>query len=43
MLSGLVSPDDGYLSVFGETDIHKIREQLGVCPQHNTLYEDLTV
>jgi ATP-binding cassette subfamily A (ABC1) protein 3 len=21
----------------------KIREQIGICPQHDTLYEDLTV
>lgn len=43
MLSGMVSPSDGYLSVLGETETTKIREKLGVCPQHDTLYEDLTV
>ena len=43
MLSGMVAPSDGYLSVFGETETQKIREKLGVCPQHDTLYEDLTV
>ena len=43
MISGMVSPNDGYLSVMGQTETQKIREQLGVCPQHDTLYEDLTV
>lgn len=43
MLSGMVSASDGYLSVLGETNTQKIREKLGVCPQHDTLYENLTV
>lgn len=25
MLSGMISPSDGYLSVLGETETHKIR------------------
>ena len=43
MLTGMVSPTDGYLSVLGQTETTKIREMLGVCPQHDTLYENLTV
>ena len=43
MLSGMVSATDGYMSVLGETNTQQIREKLGVCPQHDTLYEDLTV
>jgi ATP-binding cassette, subfamily A (ABC1), member 3 len=43
MLTGMTDPTKGYLSVHGETEVQKIREQLGVCPQHDTLYEDLTV
>jgi ATP-binding cassette, subfamily A (ABC1), member 3 len=31
------------LSVFGETETEAIRNQLGICPQHDTLYDDLTV
>lgn len=43
MLTGMIEPTDGYISVFGETELQKIRETIGVCPQHDTLYEDLTV
>lgn len=43
MLTGMIEPSDGYISVFGETDLDKIRAMIGVCPQHDTLYEDLTV
>lgn len=43
MLTGMTDPNKGYLSVYGQTEIQKIRELLGVCPQHDTLYEELTV
>jgi ATP-binding cassette, subfamily A (ABC1), member 3 len=43
MLTGIVEPTAGYLGVLGETEIEEIRKKLGVCPQHDTLYEDLTV
>lgn len=43
MLTGMIEPTDGYISVLGETELQKIRETIGVCPQHDTLYEDLTV
>jgi hypothetical protein len=29
--------------MFGEIELDKIRAMIGVCPQHDTLYEDLTV
>lgn len=38
MLTGMTDPNKGYLSVYGNTEIQKIREMLGVCPQHDTLY-----
>lgn len=43
MLTGMIEPTDGYISVLGETELYKIRSMIGVCPQHDTLYEDLTV
>jgi ATP-binding cassette subfamily A (ABC1) protein 3 len=43
MLTGLLDPTEGFISVFGETEMDSIRRMLGVCPQHDTLYEDLTV
>jgi ATP-binding cassette, subfamily A (ABC1), member 3 len=43
MLTGLLDPTEGFISVFGETEMDNIRRMLGVCPQHDTLYEDLTV
>jgi ATP-binding cassette subfamily A (ABC1) protein 3 len=27
----------------GDLELDKIRSKIGVCPQHDTLYEDLTV
>ena len=46
MLTGLTSPDTGTATIAGRdliTDIAKIRESLGVCPQHDVIFEDLTV
>ena len=43
MLTGMTDPTSGYLGVLGETETQNIREYLGVCPQHDTLYEDMTV
>jgi ATP-binding cassette, subfamily A (ABC1), member 3 len=43
MITGMTEPTSGYLGVLGETEIEQIRNKLGVCPQHDTLYEDLTV
>ena len=38
MLTGMIEPTDGYISVLGETWLYKIRSMIGVCPQHDTLY-----
>lgn len=43
MLTGMIDPSAGYISVFGQTQFDKIRAMIGVCPQHDTLFEDLTV
>lgn len=43
---GMITPTSGTALVGGfdvRTDIHKVRESLGLCPQHNVLFEDLTV
>ena len=39
MLTGMLSPSHGSISVLGQSEIEHIRENLGVCPQHDTLYE----
>lgn len=39
MLTGMLSPSHGSISVLGQREIEHIRENLGVCPQHDTLYE----
>ncbi|KAJ3175811.1 hypothetical protein HK101_010578 [Irineochytrium annulatum] len=46
MLSGIVKPTSGDATIYGRsvlTDMHRIRESLGVCPQHDILWEQLTV
>ncbi|XP_052071542.1 cholesterol transporter ABCA5-like [Mytilus californianus] len=48
MLSGLVSPTRGTAKVLGldinnPGDMLKIRQKTGVCPQHNILFDKLTV
>ena len=43
MLTGMVEPTSGLIQVLGDTQLDKIRSKIGVCPQHDTLYEDLTV
>ncbi|KAH9296106.1 hypothetical protein KI387_039694, partial [Taxus chinensis] len=46
MLVGLLPPSSGDALVFGKnilTDMEKIRKQLGVCPQHDILFPELTV
>jgi len=42
----MIRPTSGTALVGGfdiRTDIHKVRESLGLCPQHNVLFEELTV
>ena len=46
MLTGLIEPTQGKATVDGIdifSDMKKLRENLGVCPQHNVLFSDLTV
>jgi ATP-binding cassette subfamily A (ABC1) protein 3 len=46
MLTGLLEPSGGDVSVQGlnfRTDMPDIRKRLGVCPQHDVLFLDLTV
>ncbi|KAG8190583.1 hypothetical protein JTE90_014059 [Oedothorax gibbosus] len=46
ILTGLFPPSSGYATIYGH-DIRRemdfIRQSMGMCPQHNVLFEDLTV
>lgn len=45
MLTGLTEPSDGAAEVFGVSvfdNMNEIRQMLGVCPQHDVLFEFLT-
>jgi ABC-type multidrug transport system ATPase subunit len=46
MLTGLYTPTAGEMTVNNlnfKTDMTEIRKRLGVCPQHNILWDDITV
>ena len=46
ILTGLFPPTSGSAKINGKstvTDIDDIRESLGLCPQHNVLFDRLTV
>ena len=46
MLTGLYPPSSGSAHINGNsiiTDMDAIRESLGLCPQHNVLFDRLTV
>jgi len=46
MLSGLIMPDSGTASLYGVdlfNEMAQIRTTLGVCPQLDVLFDDLTV
>eukprot|EP01138_Halocafeteria_seosinensis_P007062 gb/GECG01007221.1/.p1 GENE.gb/GECG01007221.1/~~gb/GECG01007221.1/.p1 ORF type:complete len:1912 (+),score=224.19 gb/GECG01007221.1/:1-5736(+) len=46
MLTGLLSPTSGKMHVYDEDvteDLNAIRKYLGVCPQHDVLWDNLTV
>ncbi|KAL3853548.1 hypothetical protein ACJMK2_017083 [Sinanodonta woodiana] len=46
MLTGFISPTSGTAIVNGydiRTSISKVRENLGMCPQHNILFDSMTV
>ena len=45
MLTGLLTPSSGECEVFGQdlfNDMDKVRQNLGVCPQHDILFDLLT-
>ena len=45
MLTGLLIPTEGEMLVHGfdfKSQLDEIRKSLGVCPQHNVLWPDLT-
>jgi len=42
ILSGLCAPTEGHATVYGldiRTDMEQIRQTLGMCPQHNVLFD----
>ena len=46
MLCGIYPPTSGTANVMGydlRYEIDKIRSSIGYCPQHDSLYDDLTV
>lgn len=46
MLTGLIPATSGHAMIYGRdtrTDINTIRNNLGLCPQHNILFDKLTV
>ncbi len=46
MLTGMLEFSSGQGEVFGKdikAEMDDIRHMMGVCPQHNILFEDLTV
>ena len=46
MLTGILKPDEGNISIFGldyYTQMAQIRQKVGVCLQTDVLYERLTV
>eukprot|EP01138_Halocafeteria_seosinensis_P011391 gb/GECG01011634.1/.p1 GENE.gb/GECG01011634.1/~~gb/GECG01011634.1/.p1 ORF type:complete len:2040 (+),score=216.84 gb/GECG01011634.1/:1-6120(+) len=46
MLSGLIAPSSGGATIYGysiESDLSEIRKQMGICPQHDVLWPDVTV
>ena len=45
VLSGLTAPTAGDATVFGHSiarEMHRVRRSLGVCPQHDILWPELT-
>ncbi|XP_071097331.1 ATP-binding cassette sub-family A member 2-like isoform X1 [Haliotis cracherodii] len=46
ILTGLIPPTSGYATIYGldiRSDMDVIRQSLGMCPQHNVLFDKLTV
>ncbi|XP_055602218.1 phospholipid-transporting ATPase ABCA1-like [Uranotaenia lowii] len=46
MLTGMFSPSSGTATINGHdirTDMNRVRSSMGLCPQHNVLFDELTV
>uniref|UniRef100_A0A023GFR6 Putative atp-binding cassette subfamily protein a abc1 member 2 n=1 Tax=Amblyomma triste TaxID=251400 RepID=A0A023GFR6_AMBTT len=46
ILTGLFPPTSGYATIYGHdirTEMDLIRQSMGMCPQHNVLFDELTV
>jgi len=43
MLTGMIEATSGSIEILGSSKLEDIRSKIGVCPQHDTLYDDLTV
>ncbi len=43
ILTGMLTKTCGRVEMKGETDVDTMRAMIGICPQHDTLYEELTV
>lgn len=46
ILTGLFPPTSGYATIYGHdirTEMEIIRQSMGMCPQHNVLFDELTV
>lgn len=46
ILTGLFPPTSGYATIYGHdirTEMDVIRQSMGMCPQHNVLFDELTV
>ncbi|CAG9855955.1 unnamed protein product [Phyllotreta striolata] len=46
MLTGMITPTSGYAKISGydiRTNMSGVRKSLGLCPQHNIIFDELTV
>jgi ATP-binding cassette subfamily A (ABC1) protein 3 len=46
ILTGLIPPTHGECTIYGEsvfTELDEARQSMGICPQHDVLFRDLTV
>jgi len=43
MLTGMIEATSGSIEILGARKLEDIRSKIGICPQHDTLYDDLTV
>lgn len=38
ILTGMMKPTSGFISILGKSKIENIRKKIGFCPQHDSLY-----